>query len=559
MSAAPSRVLRRRVLGAVATAAALAAVVTVGVRPTFASWVSTAQLGQPVGVASSTCTTPNVYRTTASSRFLAGSVAGVPLTGAAALAALTAGNPASTATFSSGATPRGSDGASGAVANAAIASAVQSAGGVVGLTAPSGSQTQYAAATSTGTSIAGAGSVTNAGAIDLPSGTSGGTLAVSALLGQVAGGTAAAGTLSDIGMSVGRVASAATLNECALRWGAPLSSALTRSSSVSSLSVSARSAAVHSLVAALGTQQDSVSAAFTTARTSTDVSSARAAIGTAAGNDLVAALRATLGAVLSALLGQPTVDVSITGDASDAAVSAQPAVTSGPVTVDGSADGLTVDVAALAGQAPAADTAVLTSADGGTISAASQTAAQQLVSGVRTRWTAAAGGVGISASVRVPLSGLGEVTSRLSGTAAQFAAGTEAVSGPVLTLLPGASLPGVDLTAVTALVAGISAGALTSSSKQATTTWLLAPLTTAITDAGTALTAPLAAFGSAVPSEASTLTSLFSVTLGERSGTGSGPGSSYSVTALHVRVKGGAALDLSVASSSVGPDTTVNQ
>lgn len=552
------RTTRRRVIGVLAVVAALTTVVTVGIRPTSASWVMTADLGRQVGTTSSSCTTPGVYRTTASSRFLSGSVAGVPLP-SLSLPALTADNPATGATFPVGSTAAGTDAATSATSGSSMATAALNASGVTAYTSPAGSQNQYVSATSAGRSGAASGSVTSAGTIDLASGSSGGTLDVSALLGQVAGGTAAAGALSSIGLSVGRIASSATLNECALRWGAPLSSALSRSSSLSSLSVSSGSAAVHSLVTSVGTQQSAVTGAFTTARTSTSANSARTAIGTAAASDLVTALKSLLGGVLTLLLGAATADVTITGDASGAAVSSQPAVTSGPVTINGSSDAMTVDLVGLAGQAPAANTAVLTSSDSTTISAASQTAAQQLVSDIKTGWTSAASGVGISVFVRVPLAGLGDVTSTISGTAAQFAAGTETVNGPVLTLLPGANLPGVDLTVLTSLVAGLAGSLLTASSRQATTDRLLTPLTSAITGAGTALAAPLAAFGTAVPGEASTLTSLFSVTVNEQSATAAGPGGSYSITAVHVRVKGGSALDLSIATSSVGPDLTINQ
>lgn len=555
--------MRRRAGVALAMAAALTVVVTVGVRPTFASWVSTTSLSDSVGVASSSCTTPGVYRTTASSRFLSGSVAGVPLPSGGGLAALTADNPATGATFPSGATPQGADAATGTLGNATVASAIQAAGGVTALAAPSGSQTLYSAATSTGRSVAAAGAVTTAGAIDA-AGIAGGTRAavgsvdVSSVLGAVPGGTAAAGSLSQLGLSIGHVASTATLNECARRWGASLSSALTRATSVPALTLGTRADAVTGLVTAIGAQRAAIGSRIALVTAGASTSPAETAIGGAAGDDLVSALRSVLG-LLSSLVGTATSTVTVTTDMSavTAAATSTSSAASGLVRLDGANGDIRVDLASLAGAtSPAPNTPVITSGAVSAIGTGVSTSAAALTDSVGSAMDAALAGTTIRVDVAVPLLGLGSVTARLEGSATEFAAGTESVQGPVVTLLQGVNLPiGLDLTAI----ASIAPALLRVSARSPVATQVIAPLTSVVGTARSSLTTALTTTQSTVVAQLAPLSSLLSITLNEQPA--AAPGGPYTVTALHVRLRvaGTDALDLAVATSSVGPDRTINE
>lgn len=559
------RVLRgrgpaRRIALTTAVVASLTVAVTVGAHPTSAAWVGSTSLGQAVGSTSSSCTTPGAYRTTASGRFLRGSVAGVPVT-AGSLAPMTADNDATSVAFSTGATAQGGDGATSAVPGSAAANAVQAAAGTPVLSSPSGSQTQYAAATSTGRSVAASGAVTSGGAIDSAAIAAGtgpavGGLGVSAVLATVPGGASASGALSQLGLTIGSAASSATLNECARRWGASLSSALTRTATVSGLSLSTRVAAVNDLLGAVRTGRDSVDTriAGITAGTST----AETAIGTAAGSDLATAVKNALG-LLSGLVGTASSTVSIAADTSGAATAVQDprSGAGGLVQLDGSTGDVRVDLAGLAGAAsPAPNTAVLPAATTATIATGVSTASGGLVSAVDTAWDAALTGTTVSVDLVVPLTGLGSVKASLRGSAAAFAAGTETVSGPVVVLLPGAVLPiGLDLTAITSIAPAL----LTVSAKSVVATKVVGDLSTTVDAAKSSLDTALTTARSVIPTQLAALSTLFDITLNEQPTAAAGD--PYRVTALriHVRTASADALDLAIASASVGPDRTVNE
>ncbi|GAA4745686.1 hypothetical protein GCM10025783_16940 [Amnibacterium soli] len=551
---------RRRFGTGVAAAAALAVAVGAGVQSSSAAWVSSTTLGDAVGSASSSCTTPGVYRTTASSRWLAGSVAGAPLTARAALAPMTADNPASIAVFPAGAVPQGSDAATTAVSSASAAAALGSA-----LTAPSGSQTQYAAATSTGTSVAGVGAVDTAG-IASGSAPALGALDVDGLLGQVSGGTAAAGDLSRLRLAVGRVAATSTLRECSRRWGASLASALDRGVTVSSLSLTTRTASVTRLVGATGAQRAAVRTAFDAVTGGAGTSPAETSLAGTAGTGLVGAVNAALGSLGSlARAGGASATVRIGADlgAVDTAA-AQTTPAGGLVRLDASAGDVVVDVGSLAPAAPAPNTALLTAADASRIASGTSAAAGAVVTDVGAAWSAAASEATVSVDVSVPvvLAGatIATVGESMSGTVAQFAAGTETRSAPsvvVLSVLDPTSL----LAAVTAQLAPLLLGPV----EGAVGTVVSAPLTAAVADAKGSLATSLTAARSALPGELGVLPAVLSVTLNEQPDVAphpapaAGTGGGYRTTALRLKVLGGSALDLAVATTSVGPDRTVNE
>ncbi|GAA2754157.1 choice-of-anchor G family protein [Amnibacterium kyonggiense] len=562
------RSARRRTIGALAVAAALTTVVTVGVRPTTAAWVASASVGQSVGVASSTCTTPGVYRTTSTSRFLAGSVAGVPLGASAGLAALTASNDAGTIAFPTGVTMQGRDAATSTVPSGAASAAAAPL-------SPTGAHAQYAAARSTGISSAAAGAVTAGGAIDGAAITNGtaptvGGVAVSSALAGVTGGTAAAGQLSQLRLTTGAAAATATLNECVRRWGASLSSALTRTVEVRSVDLSTRASAVSDLLAAAA-DRTTIDAAVSGVTGGSATSSTETAIGTAAGGDLATAVRNAVGALLSASVGTPSATVTVTSDFSGVTTAAQQTVAapSAPVRLNGATKDLTVDLSAIAGTtSPAPNTDLLSAATTSAIAAGVSGASGALVDAVDRAWSTSLDGTTIRADLSVPIAGLGTVTATLSGRAIDFVAGTETVSGPVLTLLPNASLPlgiGLDLTAVTALIRAIPTTQLTGSARSVVGTQVVTPLTGAITSTRTALGAALMTARSRIAGQLAVLPDVVAVTLNEQPDVApfptpvAGMGTGYQVTAVRVKVLGGRALDVAIDATSVGPDTTINE
>lgn len=561
---------RRRALGALAVAAALTTVVTVGVRPTSAAWVTSASVGRSVGVASSTCTTPGVYRTTARSRFLAGSVAGVPVDSSGALAALVADNDATSTSFTAGSTARGADAATTTVSSSAASAAAAPL-------SPSGSQTQYASAGSTGTSSAGAGAVTTGGAIDgaaIASGTAPtvGSVEISGALAGVPGGIAAAGQLSQLRLTSGAAGATATLNECARRWGSSLSSALSRTVTVQSLGLSTRMSAVSDLVAAAA-DRTAIDAAVAGVTGGSGTSSAETAIGAAAGGDLVAALKSTLGAVLGSAVGSPSATVVVTSDFGGVATAGRQSFSapSTPVRLDGRTGDLTADLSAIAGTtAPAPNTDLLSAATTSTIAAGASGASGAFVDAVDQAWSSSTSmtGTTIRVDLSVPIANVGTVTATLSGTAADFVARNETVSHPLLTLLPTASLPvglGLDLSAVTALVQAIPASQLTGSAKSVVDVRVVSPLTDAIAATRTALGTALTTARSRIAGQLAVLPDVAAVTLNEQPDVApfpspvAGMGSGYQVTAVRVKVLGGRALDLAIDATSVGPDRTINQ
>lgn len=555
-----------RIAAGLATFSTLAVVLTVGAHPTSASWVTTSRLGNSVGTASSTCTTPGVYRTTSTSRFLAGSVAGVPISASGALAALAANNDATTTAFSSGATAQATGAATTTVSSGAASAAVAPL-------SPTGSQTQYASATSTGTSTAAAGAVTTSGAIDGTAITSGtaptvGGIAVSSALAGVAGGTAAAGNLSQLRLTTGAAGATATLNECARRWGASLSSALSRSVQVSALGLTTRETAVTDLLAAAA-DRSRIDAAVSTVTAGSGTSAAETAIGTAAGTDLANAVRNAVGAVLSASVGTPSATVVVTSDFSGVTTAAQQtfAAPSAPVRLNGTTKDLTVDLSAIAGTtAPAPNTDLLSSATTSTIASGVSGASGALVDAVDQAWAGSLSGTTVRADLSVPLAGVGTITATLSGTAAAFAAGTETVTGPVVALLPTTSLPiGLDLSTVTAAIQAIPAAQLTGSARSVVSTQVVTPLNGAITSTRNALADALTTARSLIAGQLAALPGVLSVTLDEQPDVApfptpvAGTGSGSQVTAMRVKVLGGQALDLAIDTVSVGPDTTINQ
>jgi hypothetical protein len=271
----------------------------------------------------------------------------------------------------------------------------------------------------------------------------------------------------------------------------------------------------------------------------------------------------------SGVPGTPTASVSISSDLAGATAAAGETTTagSGLVSLDGGAGVVTADLTKLQNPANAApNTSVLTSGDTTSIAAGVGTAAATLVGDVGTAWTGAASASRITVDVIVPVSALGlplvTVEQRMTGSLADFLDPSHVWPAPSVTVL-GTLNPTAFTAALTAQLPSLLLGPL----QTTVGTAVSAPLTSAITTARSALAAALTVAQAAMPTELARLSTLFSITLDEQpdvapyptAAAGIGPG--YVTTALrvHVEVAGADALDLAVASTSVGPDRTINQ
>ena len=402
---------------------------------------------------------------------MAGQLAGVPLDPIVGLRGAVVTNDGDTVAHSSGSVPSGPDAYGAPITVSAIGSLI-SAG--IGATLPlnwgTGVYNQYGQAHETGISTGASGAVTNSGAVDTGAVSGGtaakvGTLRLSDLTGL---GTTLAG-LTDVELAVGAVAALATMDGCPMAWDdrtAPSGSELQRSYLLSSLDAQLTSQVLRQLTGtggtvptAVGTLQSGLTGLIGTPTTS---GTAETSIGNSVLSSLTGTVSGLLGAISTPLLALSIgngheVSVGVGIDLTAVTNYLTGPLTDGVVTVDLASGRVSVNIDALSGglnnRLP--NTRLLTGPNLADVVDRVDALLAQRLAQINTALTTAlnAATVSISVDVKVaatllavwPLPGIGPVNALnvhlgYTGSLAQFAAGTQTVTGPSVSLLSGTGI-----------------------------------------------------------------------------------------------------------------------
>lgn len=425
----------------------------------------------------------------ATSRFLYGTVGGLPLDSVAGVTGIVSTNNGTTQTPVAG-TPGASAAGTGYAAplSASAINAAVLAGTSLSfpLTWPTGVYQQYARALDTGLSNSASGAVSNSGAID--TGAPGLSPGVGSLsLTTLPGIGTALGGLATVAVEVGAVASSASLDGCSYAWtgGTPTPVQLNRQYLLSSLRVNATSPTVAALFTTAGSVTNLVRAdvtgEFGTNLTSGEAETAISASGLGAlSASVTTGLLSPLLNTLNGTLGLLGVSLGVNGSSPLQAASTivsvdlAPVVTlltssynDGFVTVNLATGAITVDVAALSGglNSRPANTELLTDAELVQVVNRVNAILEGRISAIRAALTTALESATVSVDLTVALkAGTVDVLSvrvGYAGTLQQFVDGTATtplvtVTGPQITVLgSGAVQTILNNAGITTLLGGI--------------------------------------------------------------------------------------------------------
>jgi hypothetical protein len=497
----PARLRRPALVAAAVAVALVAGAVTPPVVPSEAAWTDAEWMKARLATEALTCGTSTGFTTTASSRFLRGSLVGTNLDQVASLAGVSAVDdvrPGSQPTPASATSP-----ATGVYVNPLAVQALGTTAtlDLTGLSAglPAGSAgalNQYVRVTETGTSAAASGLVSNSGGVGVTAGTAPAslpgraTIDLDRILAAVNTGTGTS-ALTTTRLSLGAVASSSILDWCSGRrsavWGNGSVTGSTRDYGIAGLELTAVSPAVKGITGtvttAAGTGVTTAAALLTSGSTTTTPTGALAAAIRNTITTTLTGLNSTLG--LTALTGT----VSVTG-VEGAATAVAPLLTAplrsadGSVSVDLATGLVTVDLAYLLGKGANGlngkqpNTEILVDAQ--TLSAVAASVGQlidQRSLAIRNAMTAALEKVTIAIDVKgnvtIPTvlgtAQLLTLRTQYSGTLAELRAGKQptvtataldlgTLGGTVATLLTTLGLGSVDAlgkTLVTSLTAGL--------------------------------------------------------------------------------------------------------
>jgi len=341
--------------------ALVAGAVTPGIVPVAAAWTDREWAKGAIGTEDLDCGTSTGFTTTASSRFLRGSLLGLDLGTVAAVRGLSAVDDAAPG---SQPTPAGVPSpATGVYLNPLVA-------GVLGDTAvldltglstglpvgSAGALNQYVRVTGTGTSAAASGLVSDSGGVGVTSGAAGAalpgraTISLDRVLARITD-TTGVPAITGTRLAVGAVASSSTLDWCAAResavWGGGSATGATRQYGIAGLELQAVSPAVGAITTT------------TTTVAGTGLSAAAALLSGAAGTSSPGAVETAIRSTLLSLLGTLGLktlsgDIAITGVGA-AASAVAPLLTAplrssdGTVSVDLATGRVDLDLARLLG------------------------------------------------------------------------------------------------------------------------------------------------------------------------------------------------------------------
>ena len=461
------RLRRTSVVSTVSVFAILAGVLT-GTTSSAAGFVDQEFVNGDVSALD--CDAPVGLESRATGRFLTGRLGAASLDPVVGLDGVTVSNDGTAVTHSAGAVASGVD----AWAQPITASAV---GGLIsaqiGATLPldfgTGTYNQYGQAHDTGISTGASGAVTNAGAVDagaISGGTAAkaGTLHLSDLPGL---GTTLAG-IQNVDLEIGAVAALATLDGCDAAWsgGTPAASDLERSYIVSELKALLTSQAVAALTGTGGVVPNSVglvqSSLTTLIGAPATMGTGEQSVANSALNSLTTTVDGLLDALSTAVLtldigSGHTATAGLTIDLSTVNSYLTGTLSDGVVSLDIATGRITVDIGGLAGGLNGRDpnTRVLTSTQLNDVLDRVEDLLQARLAQIDTALDTAlaAATLHIEVDVKVqatllaifPLPGVGPINALnvklvYNGTLAQFAAGTETVTGPTVTVLSGTGI-----------------------------------------------------------------------------------------------------------------------
>ena len=443
------------------------------------------------------CDDPAGLTSRATGRFLTGRLGSSSLDPVVGLQGVTVTNNGATATPTSGAVPSGTDAWGQPITASAIGGLISTQ---IGATLPldfgTGTYNQYGQAHQTGISTGASGAVTNAGAVDtgaIAGGTAAkaGTLHLSDLPGL---GTTLAG-LQNVDLEIGAVAATATLDGCESSWDgtAPSAADIQRSYIVSELKAVLTSQAIAALTGSGGVVPTSVGLAQSTLTGLIGASNTQGTGETSVANSALSSLTTTVAGVVGSLnSGLLVLDIGnghvatagLTMDVSAVNALLTGNLDDGTVSVNLSTGRITVDMGNLVGglNNKAPNTRLLTSANLNEVldrvEDLLQARLEQIDTALDTALAAATLSINLDVKVAatllpvLPGSGIGPVNAlnvnlKYNGTLAQFAAGTEVITGPTVTVLSGT---GIGDLLLNPLVGGLTAA-------------LLTPLTTTVTPA----------------------------------------------------------------------------
>ncbi len=409
-----------------------------GIAPSLAGWTRTEYDNS--SVASLNCSSGSQYTTNSWAQDIAGQVAGSALDPALADAsgiAVESGSPHSTVVSGSdatGLTYLGNDAWDSSLAAGALDGLSLGSTRTLPLSQDTGIETQYARATTAGTSTGASGAVTSAGnglvSLGTPDSSAPGIgsldldSALSATVGQKLGG--AASELADVSLNVGALGSETSLDSCDALWAEITDAAsVVRSYVLSKLGLTFTSSLVGTAVT---DATDSVNSLTSTLNlieptgTSVTTGSVLTALGTAISNTTSPLLPLSLS-------GSATVTAGVSFNPSSALSVLTGTTTDGPVTVDLGTGEISVDLAQLNGfsslNSQPANTELLSSAaltnltteiDGAIATAITSTLEDAIVA------TLDSATVSVIVKTPIALAGVAaaNITITISGTAGQF-------------------------------------------------------------------------------------------------------------------------------------------
>ena len=546
------------------------------------------------------CDAPVGLESRATGRFLTGRLGAASLDPIVGLQGVTVANDGTLVTHSSGAVASGPD-AWGQPITASAVGGLISAG--VGATLPlnwgTGTYNQYGQARSTGISTGASGAVTNSGAVDtgaVAGGTAAkvGTLRLSDLTGL---GSTLSG-LTDVDLEIGAVAALAEMDGCDAAWsGGPVSASdVTRSYLVSELKANLTSQAIAQLMGTGGTVPTAVNLVQSNLTGLIGSPTTMGTGETTVANGVLNSLTTTVSGLLSALstplltlsMGTGhTVNAGVTMDLSAVNAYLTGTLTDGVVTVNLANGKVTLDAGALGGglnnRAP--NTQLLTATQLNDVVNRVNTLLQARLAQIDDALDAALAAATLSIDVDVkvaatlleilPGSGIGPINAlnvslKYNGTLAQFAAGTQTVTGPAVTVLGGT---GIGDALLNPLVGGLTSALLNPILNTVTPavltlvgTNLTTPITGYISTNLTTITNGLTTTISALRPLLATLAGIITVTLNSRPDVAPGPQApipspltgEFFETALRIGVLnapgGSSILSLYLANASVGPN-----
>jgi len=584
----------RSVLSIVSVAAIVAGVLT-GVTSSSANWNDDEFVAGELGTVN--CVPEETgLQSRATGRFLNGNILGVPLDPLVGVSGATVTNNGSTVAYApASSVASGPDAWAAPIPAAVLASAVTA---TVGATLPLnwglGVYNQYGQAHSSGISTGAAGTVSNAGAVDLAAVAGGsaakvGTLRLSDLTGL---GSTLAG-LADVNLDIGAVAAVATLDGCEDTWmaGAP-GTALSRSYLLTELKARLTSNAVRALMGPGGTVPTTVGLVNTQLNTLIGSSSTTGTAEASLATTLLNGLTGTLTTVLASLSGPlleltivppGTTPVTATVDVDLAPVTAllTGSLSDGAVTVDLGSGLISFDIGALSGGLENRDpnTRLLTAATLNDVVDRVDALLIARLAQIDTALTTvlSAAHIVLKVDLQVQLTLLPGVLAPIpilnvhlgfDGTLAQYIATPNAVvSGPTVSILPGSGFVG---TLLNSLLDGVTAGllnpvltVLVPSIVTAVTTQLLTPISGTIATVLASTTALRTAAINALDGVLQVLALIVDVTINSRPDVLPNPApprpalaGEYFVSALRIGVLnapgGTSLLSLYLANASVG-------